>query len=250
MKRWISIENRISTVFMILLLCGWEVIIRSMAVPAYILPAPSEIIRTLIEERSILWEHTLTTLSEAAVGFLAAILLAVILAGFMNKYRSFKKMIYPILVTSQTVPIIALAPLSMIWLGFGILPKIVIVILVCFFPVVVNVSEGLAAVDKDLVDLLKVMKASSWQVFTKVQLPATLPAFFSGLKIAATYSIMGAVIAEWIGAENGLGIYMTRAMSSFRTEALFADIFIIVFLSIALFQGIGWLGKRLMPWNK
>jgi ABC-type nitrate/sulfonate/bicarbonate transport system permease component len=251
MKKLVSTGNKIlPMIFIIVLIALWEIIIKVFQVPKYILPAPTVIFHALIESREILWQHTQTTLIEASIGFFIATLFAIILAGLMNKSKLLKRVLYPILIISQTVPIIALAPIFMIWFGFNILPKVIIVVLVCFFPIVINVTEGLENVDKDMINLMKVMKASTWDIFTKVQLPATLPAFFSGLKIAATYSIMGAVIGEWIGAKSGLGVYMTRAMSSFRTEALFADIVIIVFISISIFKVIELLGKKIMPWNR
>jgi len=250
MKKLVSTENNILPgAFIIFLLGIWEVVIRAFDIPKYILPGPTAILRALYENREILLEHTKVTVLEAGVGFIFAIILAVLLAAIMNRSKMLKDMIYPILVISQTVPIIALAPLFMIWLGFGILPKIVIVVLVCFFPITISVTEGLETVDQDMVNLMKVMKASPRQIFFKVQLPATLPAFFSGLKIAATYSIMGAVIGEWVGAKSGLGVYMTRAMTSFKTDALFADILIIVVLSIFVFKVIEYTGKMIMPWN-
>lgn len=251
MRKWGNIGDKLIPIaFIVSLIILWEMIIIVYRIPKYILPAPSVIIDALINNRQVLWEHTKTTILEASIGFFIATIFAVFIAGLMNKYGILKKIIYPILVISQTVPIIALAPLFMIWFGFGILPKIIIVVLVCFFPIAVSVIEGLATVDKDLINLMKVMGASPFQIFMKVQLPATLPAFFSGLKIAATYSIMGAVIAEWIGAKSGLGVYMTRTMSSFNIEALFADIFIVVLLSMGIFRFIEWIGKKIMPWNE
>jgi len=245
MRKWQNTENNFwSVAFIIFIVFLWELMIHIYAIPVYILPAPSKILLTLMESKEVLWEHTKITLLEALSGFFIAMVLGILIAGMMNRFRILKKIFYPILVISQTIPIIAIAPLFMIWMGFGIQPKIVIVILVCLFPIAVNVTEGLSVVDRDLVNLLKVMKANSWQIFHKVELPAVMPAFFSGLKISATYSIMGAVIAEWIGAKKGLGIYMTRAMSSFRTEALFADIIIIIVLSIGLFKFIEWLEKK------
>lgn len=235
-------------IFILVVLC--ELIVRIFKIKHYILPAPSAVIIKLVEDRSILFKHTMTTLLEAGIGFCIAIVLAILLAGLMNHFKLFKLIFYPILVISQTIPIIALAPLFLVWFGLGILPKVIVVIVVCFFPIVVSLVEGLAVVDQDMINLMKVLKAKPIQIFLKVQVPATLPAFFSGLKIAATYSIMGAVIAEWLGAKDGLGIYMTRSMSSFQTDALFADIIVIVAISMGVFKIIDTLGKKLMPWNK
>jgi ABC-type nitrate/sulfonate/bicarbonate transport system permease component len=251
MKKLVNTENNIlPAIFIVFLLGFWEIVIRVFNVPKYILPGTSAILKALYVNRVILIQHTKVTVLEAGLGFICAVVLAVLLAAIMNRSRLLKDVIYPVLVISQTVPIIALAPLFMIWLGFGILPKIVIVVLVCFFPITISVTEGLETVDEDMINLMRVMKASPKQIFLKVQLPATLPAFFSGLKIAATYSIMGAVIGEWVGAKSGLGVYMTRAMASFKTDALFADILIIVVLSIFLFKIIEYVGKKIMPWNK
>lgn len=251
MKKWGNTGNNIlSAIFMIACIALWEAAIRIYQIPNYLLPSPSAIIKALNKHKAVLWEHTQTTLFEAVIGLLIAIVLAVFLALIMNRYGLIKQIIYPVLVVSQTIPIIALAPLLMVWLGFGILPKIVIVVLICFFPISVSVTEGLAAVDQDLVNLLKSMKATPWQIFVKVELPASMPSFFSGLKISATYSIMGAVIAEWIGAKSGLGIFLTRAMNSHLVDAMFADILIIVVVSVGLFQSIQLLGKKIMPWNK
>lgn len=249
-KRTSTKSNLLPVGFILCILLVWEIVINILEVPKYILPSPSNILKALYRSREVLAMHAKTTMIEAVIGFAAAIVLALLLSGLMNRWAPIKRMFYPVLVISQTVPIIVLAPLIMIWMGFGIMPKIAIVILTCFFPIVISITEGLETVDEDIISMMKVMRASGWQIFTKVKLPAVLPAFFSGLKIAATYSIMGAVIAEWIGAQSGLGVYMTRAMHSFRTEELFADILIIVALSVGMFEAINYAGKRIMPWNK
>jgi ABC-type nitrate/sulfonate/bicarbonate transport system permease component len=153
------------------------------------------------------------------------------------------------MVLSQTVPIIAIAPVIAIWFGIGIVSKLIICILVVFFPVALNLTEGLNSYDKDLEELLKCMNASKLQIFTKLKLPTALDYFFSGLKIAATYSIMGAVIGEWLGARAGLGIFMTRVMSSHRADMLFAAIVVIVVLSVAMFKLIEITEKIAVPWN-
>lgn len=227
-----------------------EYVLRKFSVPHYILPLPSDVVGSLIEDREILWLHTQATLYEAGIGFAVAIGLSIVIAGIMNRLPLVKALFYPLMVISQTIPIIAIAPLFMIWFGFGTLPKIIVVVVVCFFPIVVSLIEGLAVVDKEMIHLMKSMNAKSYQIFLKVEVPSVMPAFFSGLKIAGTYAIMGAVIAEWLGAQSGLGIYMTRAMHSYKTDALFADICIIVTISMVLFKAIDIIGQRLMPWQK
>jgi len=251
MKKHINTDSKlIPIIFISILVLICELIVKVCAIPNYILPAPSATIKALFNNGELLLMHTKTTLFEAIVGFFLAIVFSLLISVAMNRYKIIKSMIYPILIISQTVPIIAIAPLFIIWFGWGQLPKILIVILVCFFPIAVNVTEGLDNVDNDLIDMMKVMKASPTQIFTKVQLPAVLPAFFSGIKIAATYSIMGAVIAEWTGGQSGLGIYMIRVMRSYMTDALFADILIIVTISIGFFQTVNLIGKKMMPWKK
>ena len=183
-------------------------------------------------------------------GLFVAIVISLLMAVLMDESKLIKKSIYPLLVMSQTVPIIVIAPLVAMWFGFGIQPKIFIVVLVCFFPVTISLIEGLQSVDYELIDLMRSMGASNIQIFTKIKLPYTLPNFFSGLKIAATYSIMGAVIGEWLGGKSGLGIYMERARHSFAFDRVFASIIVIIIVSIMLFYGIEVLQKITMPWAK
>jgi ABC-type nitrate/sulfonate/bicarbonate transport system permease component len=170
------------------------------------------------------------------------------LAMVMSLIDIVKETIYPLVIVSQTVPIIALSPLLIIWFGYGILPKVMVVTLVCFFPITVSFFEGLAKVDADTVKVLEAMGASKFQVFRKVQFPAALPALFSGLKISAAYSVMGAVIGEWLGASKGLGIFLTRSMHSFQTEQVFAAIIVISVLSLIFFGLVEITGRLCMPW--
>ncbi|MDD3032330.1 MAG: ABC transporter permease subunit, partial [Atribacterota bacterium] len=156
----------------------------------------------------------------------------------------------PLLVVSQTIPVMILAPLFAMWFGFGILPKIIVVILVCFFPIVISLLEGLNSIDQDLLNLMKSMKANRWQIFYLAKFPASLGSFFSGLKIAATYSIIGAVIGEWMGGKAGLGVYMTRVRQSFALDKVFATVLIIIFLSIMLFKTIELIQYLAMPWKR
>jgi ABC-type nitrate/sulfonate/bicarbonate transport system permease component len=166
----------------------------------------------------------------------------------MDNIEIARKAVYPLLIVSQTVPIIALAPLFVMWFGFGIIPKIIVVILVCFFPIVVSLLEGLSSVDRDLLNLMKSMGASRLQIFKMVKFPASMISFFSGLRIAATYSIMGAVIGEWLGGRAGLGLYMLRVKNSYAYDKMFATILIIVVLSMTVFKTISLIQYLSMPW--
>ena len=228
----------------------WEVLVRLFRVESWLLPAPTAIAAALIKDWPTLVHHSGITVYEALIGFTLSVILAFVLAGLMDSLPLIRRALYPLLVTSQTVPIISVAPLFLIWFGYGLLPKVLVVVLVCFFPVVVSFLQGLLVVDPELIDLLRSMGASRLLIFRLAKLPAALPTFFSGLKIAATYSIMGAVIGEWLGAEAGLGYYMTLSQRSFLTARLFAIIVIITVLSLVLFKVIELLEWALTPWTR
>jgi ABC-type nitrate/sulfonate/bicarbonate transport system permease component len=214
------------------------------------MPSPKDIINALVNIFPSITEHIYVTLYEAMVGFVISILFALILAILMDNVKVIKKCIYPMVVVSQTIPIIVLAPLFIIWFGLGILPKVIMVVLVCFFPILVSLMDGLESVDMDMINLLKTMGASKFQIFTMVKLPSSTVNFFSGLRIAATYSIMGAIIGEWLGGGKGLGIYMIRAKMSYALDKVFAVIIIIVILSMSLFGVLYLLQYLLTPWSR
>jgi ABC-type nitrate/sulfonate/bicarbonate transport system permease component len=250
MKRLRNIENSIiPAVFFVVLLIIWQLSIDMGAISRIVLPSPTDIASTLIEILPDIQNHIFVTMTEAFAGFFLSILLALILAILMDSIKLLKKAIYPILLVSQTVPLIVLAPLFVMWFGYGIMPKIIVVILVCFFPILISLLDGLSSVDKDMINLLKSMKASRLQIFRLVKFPGAMVSFFSGLRIAATYSIMGAVIGEWMGGRAGLGIYMTRVKHSFAYDKTFAAIVVIVLLSMLVFYAVRLLQKLIMPWS-
>ena len=184
-------------------------------------------------------EHTLITVAEALLGLSASILLGAALGLAMGYFRTFRRMVYPLFVITQTVPLFVLAPLFILWFGFGILPKIVVVFMVCFFPLPLPLPRAYQVGQRDGRSF-KGYGCYPWKIFRITRIPQALPYFFSGLKIAATYGIVGAVLAEWVGAQKGLGVFMTRAMKSFRTGALFADVLIVVLLSLILYKSVEW----------
>ncbi len=239
-----------STIMISLGLLIWEILVRITKVPIWILPSPTQILSALVRERSVIFDHALVTLYESILGFLLAIVISILLAIFIYRYPFFRRGFYPILVTSQTIPIIAIAPLITIWFGFGIFPKVIVVALVAFFPIVINLVDGLNSADEGLIALLRTMNATKWQILRKVRFPSALPLFFSGLRIAATYSVMGAVIGEWLGASKGLGLYMKNASHSFLTDQVFAAIIVIVAASILLYSFLLFLENNLISWNK
>ncbi|MDK2941228.1 MAG: NitT/TauT family transport system permease protein [Acetobacterium sp.] len=251
MRKYQNISDRlIPIIFILAILILWELVVNLGVVERYTLPSPSDIVNALIVNGSDIMMHTGVTFFEGMTGLLAAVFLALIMAVAMDQFPMVKKAIYPVLVISQTVPIIVIAPLLAMWFGFGIAPKIFVVVLVCFFPITVNLIEGLQSVDGELINLVRSMGATKGQIFAKIKFPSALPYFFSGLKIAATYSIMGAVIGEWLGGKAGLGVYMLRARHAFALDLVFASIVVIVILSIILFYGIAGIQRALMPWEK
>lgn len=226
----------------------WELSVKSLNMPLWLLPAPSDIFRALWDTKELIWAHSQTTILETTLGFALAVIFGLLVGALMDLIPALKRAFYPFLVISQTIPLIAIAPLLTLWLGYGILPKIVIVVLVCFFPIAISLIEGLEATDKDLLNLLRSMGASRWQVFFHARWPNAMPSLFAGLKIAATYSVTAAIIGEWLGASSGLGVYLTRASHSFLTDRVFASIVVISVLSLAYFALVSFLGKLMAPW--
>ena len=250
MKKRQNIDKLIPVSAVALFLILWELLCVFLKVESYILPAPTQILAIFWEKRGLLAMHTSYTLCEAVAGLLLSCFFGILTALFMYRFHFFEHAVSPLIVISQTVPIIALAPLVMVWFGIGIGPKIGIVVLVCFFPVAVSTLSGFKATDTGMINLLKTMGANNGKIFLEVCLPSAAPQIFTGIRMAATYSVMGAVIGEWLGAKAGLGIFMTRAISSHRADMLFASVFVVVFISLALYGITGILERLLLPWKK
>lgn len=228
----------------------WELAVRLKDVPEYRLPAPSAIAVEFVDKFPLLMKHAGVTVMESVIGFVLGVALAVLVAIAMSMIRPVRLTLYPFLIISQTVPLVVIAPLLAIWFGFGIVPKIIMAVIVVFFPVAVSLTEGLETYDVEMVELMRTMKASRWQIYRMARLPGAMPSFFAGMKISAAYCVMGAVISEWTGASMGLGIYLSRAMSSFETAALFANIVLIVILSLVLFGAVSFAEKKAVPWSR
>lgn len=243
-------DSVVPFVFIGLLLVGWEYTVKLKSIPEWILPGPVQIVRTLIDNAPLIAKHAQSTLIECLAGFAVAILFSFIVAFLMDEISLFRKAVYPLIVASQTIPIVSVAPLFIIWFGYGILPKIIVVVLVCFFPIAISLLSGLAAVDNDYLELFRSMQASKLKIFRMVKLPLAMPSFFSGLRISAAYSVMGAVIGEWLGAKQGLGTYMTLAQRSFQVDRVFAAILAVTLLSAALFALVSIIERIVIPWNR
>lgn len=232
------------------LLLAWEAVCRLELVPSYMLPAPTQVIAALVSDAPLIWLHTQTTLVEALVGLLLGCVLGFALAVLMDRYESFYLAFQPLITVSQTIPTIAIAPILVLWFGYGLFPKVVLIVLITFFPIAVSLVSGFKSVDPDLIDLMRTMHASNWQIFRYIKLPAAAEPFFAGLKISATYAVVGAVIVEWLGGFSGLGVYMTRVRKSFSYDKMFASILVISALSLALLWLIGILERTCLPWKK
>ena len=245
-----SIINSLPAVMAIIsLIFLWHYLSVNNVVPSYMLPKPMDVFNVLIEEKDILFEHALITLQEAFWGLGIGIGLGFVIATIMDEWDFLYKAIYPIMVITQTIPTIAIAPLLVLWMGFGMEPKITLVVLTTFFPIAVGLLDGYKSVDKDEVNLLRSMGAGKFKIFKYVKLPNALPHFFSGLKISASYAIVGAVISEWLGGFEGLGVYMTRVKKAYAFDRMFAVIIVIVAISLLLMKLVNILRKMVMPWE-
>lgn len=219
-------------------------------VPDFMLPSPVDVGRAFVTNLPDLIENSGVTLFEAFSGLFIGIALAFILALLMDSFKVMYRATYPLLIISQTVPVVAIAPLLVLWLGYDAAPKIVLVILVCFFPVSVALLDGFRSADHDAIDMLRAMGANRTQIFRHIKLPYALSGLFSGLKISVSYSVVGAVIAEWLGGNDGLGVYMTRVRKAYAFDKMFAVIFLIIIISLALMGLVTLLEKWVMPWKK
>ena len=234
----------------LLALTAWEVGVRLLQIERWLLPSPSAIGAELVESRELLLRHTLTTLEEVVIGFGLALVVGIAAAMAIAYSRIVERAAYPFVIASQTIPIIAIAPLLLVWIGYGIWPKIIVVVLISFFPIVVNMVDGLKSVDPDMLNMMRSLGAGRWQIFTKVQVPSSLPFLFSGVRVAIALSVIGAVIGEWVGSSAGLGYLMTRSAPQFLTERVFAAIFILSVMGVALFALVVLAERLALPWNQ
>lgn len=230
------------------LLLLWELAVRVTATSATILPAPSRVLSASLRSAALLRWHAGQTLLETVLGFALAVAVAAISATLLDFSATVKRALLPLLIASQTVPIIALAPLLVLWFGYGILPKVLIVGLVCFFPMVVAAVHGLESTDPELIKLYRSFGASRWQLYRLVRLPTALPSFFAGARIAVTYSVIGAVFGEYVGARRGLGIFLQTAKNSYRTDLVFGMIAVTAALSLMLYAATVLVERLVIPW--
>lgn len=235
-----------------LILAAWEgytrVALAGLPGAERVLPAPSRILAALATNREILTAHAWYTLAETALGFALALAVGFGFAVLIDLSPLLRRAIYPLLVVSQTIPLLALAPLLVLWFGFGLLPKVLIVALVCFFPIVVAGADGFRATDPELIKLFRTFGANAWTIFRQVRFPGALPSLFSGIRIAITYSVTGAVWGEYVGAQWGLGIYMQTAQRSYQVALVFAIVLVIAAISVSLFLLTALVERLAIPW--
>jgi len=246
LQKWTG-EYGLFLIVLILLIGIWEWVVRKGMIPAFILPSPSAIWKSLVENRQLLFEvHLPATLKEVLIGFAISVLAGLLLGVGMHFFHVLEKVLYPFLVISQTVPLIALSPIFIMWFGYSIWSKIAVTILTAFFPIVVSTYDGLKSGGNEYRELLLTMGAGRWTIFKKVQVPMALPAFFSGLKMSVVYCVVGATIGEWLGASVGLGYFSRRMSGSLKADAVFAAIFLLSLLGIILFLLINLIEKQLL----
>ncbi len=227
-----------------------EYLVRSKIVPAFIIPAPTSVANHIVEQwRPLIFEHLKATMSEFSIGFIIAVTAGVGLAVSMYFSKTIEKMLYPAVLISQMIPIIALSPIFVLWFGYSIWSKVAVTVLMSFFPIVVATYDGLKSCDKDYIELLRSMGANKRQIFMKLNIPMALPSFFSGLKIAIVYSLVGATIGEWLGASEGLGYYSRRMSGDLNASGVFASIVILTVVGIILFALASLLEKRTLRWK-
>lgn len=231
------------------LLLIWQLVCSLELIPSFMLPSPLEVMQAFVSEFPLLLENSVITLQEAFIGLILGVSVGFAVAVLMDTFAFLYKAFYPLLIITQTIPSVAIAPLLVLWFGYEMTPKIVLIVISTFFPVTVGLLDGFRSADKDAIGLLRSMGANRVKVFRYIKFPSALPQLFSGLRIAAAYSVVGAVISEWLGGFGGLGVYMTRVKKAFAFDKMFAVIFLISAISLALMALVGFAEKKCMPYR-
>jgi NitT/TauT family transport system permease protein len=246
-RRWLT---RASPFLVVLGVLGaWEAGVRLGSVPAYLLPPPSSIVYRIVADWRMLGMHTWVTTGEVLVGYVLAVIVSIPLAALLARFRPLENALYPLLVASQTVPKVAIAPLLVVWFGFGLLPKILIVFLICFFPIVVDALIGFRSVPREVLWLSRSMGASQWKTFRKISIPAALPNIFAGLKVASTLAVVGAVVGEFVAADRGLGYQLIVANGVMDVQLSFALLIVLSVLGVVLHALLDLLERAALPWH-
>ena len=232
------------------LFAGWEAYVQLSGISATTLPAPSRILLQAWHQRDALARHSMATVHATAFGFAASLSAAFLFSVIIDFFRPLRRALFPVFIITQTLPLVAIAPLVVLWFGFGLTPKIVLVALVTFFPMLVALAQGYESADRDIAALLASMGASRRRIFLMARLPSALPYFFAGLRISITYAVVGAIFAEYAGAARGLGIYILNAKNNFRPDLVLAAVFVSATLTLLLFGATVLLQRAAMPWAR
>lgn len=227
----------------------WEIICRVFHVPEFILPAPIAIIGRLFTEWQLLAAHTWVTFTEMVLGFALAVIIGVLAAILVTTSDRIKDVAMPLIVITQLIPKIAIAPVILIWFGYGISSKVVIAFLIAVFPIVIDMATGLTMIERELIELLRSLGASRWKIFMKAQIPNSLPHLFSGMRVSITLAMIGAVVGEFVGGSEGLGYIIVVGTSELKTALVFAAIFVLTAVGFLLFALIGWVERLVIPWS-
>ena len=227
----------------------WWTVCAAGWVPRYMLPSPPDVVQALISDWSLLWDNAKVTLQEALYGLGIGILIGFVFAVLMDMFDALYRALYPVMVISQTIPTVAIAPLLVLWFGYEMKPKIILVVIASFFPIAVGLLDGFKSADPDSINLLRSMGAGKWKIFRYLKAPTALPSFFSGLRIATAYSVVTAVISEWLGGFSGLGVYMTRVKKAYAFDKMFAVIILISIVSLLLMALVSILERVCLPYR-
>ncbi|MGA1835952.1 ABC transporter permease [Herbiconiux sp. 11R-BC] len=254
LRRSGAIGDRVATVtlpiaFAVVVVIGWAAYVNVSGVSSLSLPSPAEVGERLIANIPLLLQNAWPTLQSVFLGYLLAVVLGIGVAALINASKIAEKALVPWLIVSQMIPLPAIAPLFVLWTGFDIRPRLMLIALVCFFPIAVNMIDGLRTVDPALVDVLRTMRATRRQRFFMAQFPAALPLTFSGLRIAAAFAVLGAVFGEWVGANSGLGYLIIAFNSQLRTADMLGVVIVLSVIGVALFGLVSLIERLVLPWN-
>lgn len=233
---------------MAILIGGWQLIVWLVKPDPTVLPTPARVVSQAWLNRGALWQNAVPTIEETLIGIAAALVVSAILATAIDLWKIARRVIYPLLVGSQSVPVIVVAPLFVIWFGFGLLPKILVIILVTFFPTTVGLLEGFNSAEPEASNLIKSMGGGRFKEFVALRVPTALPFFFTGLRVAVSFAVLAAVFGEWVGATTGLGIYMELEKNALRTDLVFAAVLVTALISMVLYSLIFLIQRLTMPW--
>lgn len=238
-----------SAAAIVILLAVWQIVSAAGWVPNYMLPSPVDVVKAFVSEFPLLMENAKVTLAEAFLGLASGVVLGFIMAVLMDRFGRLYQALYPLIVITQTIPTVAIAPLLVLWFGYEMLPKVILIVIVTFFPITVGLLNGFKSADKDMMNLMRSMGAGNLHIFRYIKLPGAMSYFFASLRISASYAVVGAVISEWLGGFNGLGVYMTRVKKAFSFDKMFAVILLISAISLLLMKLVDLIQKKCMPWE-